>query len=351
MKILIINEAGIGNLGDDAILLCLQKLLKYKFNNSKLYFQSYSAINTPLFKTNSDVIQDKTKPFLKKILPIFLIKKILWVIENAPTLRKHYKQNYDLVIIGGGALITGYWLFPFVAWFWSFYFKTILKKKIIFFGVSYERNISFWNKKLLKNALSKVDDIYLRSNDSISKIYDDYKIKSKFVPDVVFTLPKFIPASTRIEKKITIFPIGYAIYQYLLSNQNVVPMDYSTYIRFWLDNILSWKNKGFSICLSITDISSDVSILKDIQKELTDLNIIIERKIPKDVVELAEIISSSSTIFSGRMHALIIGYAYGCECITLPISNKLRFFQIEIVESENNNDIFSKSVFDIVEQL
>jgi polysaccharide pyruvyl transferase WcaK-like protein len=348
MKILIINEGATHNLGDRMILFCLQQLLKQKYSNATLYFQSYSG--RPHNPNRQNVSHNVTQKVnftntLKNKLPLKIIRRCLWVFRNIKDIINHKKQNYDLVVIGGGELLDNYWLFPFVCAVWVFCFKSILGKKTILLGVGYGTGMGYWDKKLLKMALSKVDDIYIRDGSSIKRIYEEYRITCKFIPDVVFSVNKFVAAAPRITNKVTIFPVAYHVYQN--SSKKPIPLieHESAYTDFWVNSVRDWQNKGYDVYLSATDVVQDTAIVAAIGVALAKIDIKTTTQIPKDTTELAQIISSSSVVFSGRMHALIIGYTYKCTCVVYPVSHKLQTFSEEILNSQNDIDSLSDAVF------
>jgi polysaccharide pyruvyl transferase WcaK-like protein len=133
MKILVIDEAFTENIGDKAIEFCMHNLLLYKFPDADILFQSYrgkyipprnNKLNETL--TSEDLFIGK----IKKYLPLKLVYRIRWFFQNFEDLIiKHRKTNYDMLVIGGGPLIDGYWMYPFAFWLWVCGIKA--KKKIL----------------------------------------------------------------------------------------------------------------------------------------------------------------------------------------------------------------------------
>ena len=351
MKILTINEAFTGNIGDKAINFCLKNLLQERFVEATIFEESYTGKpdmgngNKP--KSN---ISKKVRQILKSILPQKATLRTLWLLRNAHLIAKHRKQRYDLVVIGGGALIDGYWLFPFVFWFWTFLFKTTQSSKIIVFAIGYGRDMSSFDKLMIKKALKRVDEIYLRDIESIKRFKNDYGITAKFVPDVAFTISRFVPSALNFEKRITVFPLNYEMYKREMVKANESYIDKRQYLDDWIEGIKTYYDKGYQIVFSSSE-PEDLPFLNEVRLEVEELNLPTTVSIPQNLEELLIQISSSAVILSGRMHPLIIGYSYGCECLSYPLYHKIRNFKQEILEGNKDRHALSNKVLEVVRGL
>ena len=350
MKILVIDEAFTENIGDKAIEFCMKNLLQYKYPDADISFQSYRGKYIPSEK-NELQVKKIVRPFFRKIkhiLPIKLILRTQWFFQNFEELiLKHRNIKYDLTVIGGGPLIDGYWMYPFAFWLWV---RRIKAKKTILLGMGYGYDLSVFDKKMVKNALKSVDEVYLRDVSSIKRFQDDFGFSCKFMPDVAFTISKFMPASSKISKRITFFPIGYEFYKNQMSGLETILLA-NDYDDFLLKTVQAWHLKGYSICLSASQISQDFMVLEKLHNELIKLQIEVEVNIPKNLEALVEIISSSENIFSGRMHPLILGYSYSKECIVYPRTRKLSNFDEEIVKPKKSLAQITDSIFQTFDKL
>lgn len=350
MKILVIDEAFTENIGDKAIEFCMKNLLQYKFPNAEISFQSYRGKYVPPRKTEQKTTI--TSKFnigkIKKYLPIKLIHRTRWFFQNFEELTlKHQHTTYDLVVIGGGPLIDGFWMYPFAFWLWVCSLKA---KKTILLGIGYGYGLSLFDKKMVKNALKKVDEIYLRDASSIKRFHEDFGFNSKFMPDVAFTISKFMATSPRIAKRITFWPLNYEVYIIQASLQEPV-LQADEYFNFILKTIKEWHLRGYSIGLSTSEASEDLTILQQIHAKLIELEIEVEVTIPKNLEAMVEVISSSEIIFSGRMHALIVGYSYGCQGIAFPSTRKLNNFDEEIIKPKKRLSDINESIFKTFENI
>ena len=344
MKILVIDEAFTENIGDKAIEFCMKNLLQYKFKNADISFQSYGGKYIPPRKNELKTTITSKYFFrkIKKYLPRKLILRTHWFFQNFEELTlKHLNITYDLVVIGGGPLIDGYWMYPFAFWLWICSIKT---KKIILLGMGYGYGLSVFDKKMVKNALESVCEVYLRDASSIKRFQEDFGFSCKFMPDVAFTISKFMIASPKITKRITFLPLNYEVYKNQVSEQETVLLA-NEYFDFLFNTIREWHLTGYSIGLSTSQASQDLTILQEIHAKLIELEIHAEMTIPKNLEALVEVISASEIIFSGRMHALIVGYSYGCQCIAFPNTRKLRNFDEEIIMPKKKLSEITESIF------
>ncbi|MHA8066467.1 polysaccharide pyruvyl transferase family protein [Aquirufa sp. ROCK2-A2] len=345
MKILVIDDAFTENIGDDAIEFCMNNLLLYKFPDANISFQSYRGKYIPPLNNNLQASLTSKNLFLRtirKYLPLKLIYRTRWFFQNFKELIvKHRNSNYDLVVIGGGPLIDGYWMYPFAFWIWACGIKS--KKKILL-GMGYGYGLSIFDKIMVKSALKYVDEIYLRDASSIIRFQEDFGVSCKFMHDVAFTISKFMAASPRITHKITFFPLNYDVYRSQPSLKEPISQEVD-YFNFIIKSIQNWHQRGYLIGLSTSEASQDLEILQQIQAKLLELKIEAEVSIPKNLESLVEVISSSEIIFSGRMHALIVGYSYDCQCIAFPSTRKLSNFDEEILKPQKPLHDMTQNIF------
>ena len=325
MKILVILDAFTDNLGDTAIAFCTKNMLLHRFPNAEVCFQSYRGKYSRPVRMNGKV-KKYTRGILrhlKKIVPEKFIRRAHWYWQNRDEIRhKHRNTTYDLVAIGGGPLIDAYWMYPFAFWVWASKYHAFSTNRVIMLGTGYGFNLSQFDKRLVSNALKNVKKAYLRDESSMVRFQQDFQYSSELMYDVAFTISKFISANPRLNQ-VTFFPLWFDAVR--------KEYTYEAYFSHWLESAKDSYSKGYKIVLSTTETSQDLNILKHLEAELIVSNIPIEVIIPNNLNELVATISASSAVFSGRMHALIIGYSYGCECIAFPDTLKLTNFRTEIL--------------------
>ena len=184
-KVLIINEGYSDNLGDQAINDSLQYLLK---SNSieNIEFQDFTKnIDAPIEISTGSNTSNKSPlmiQFFKKIIP----SKIRWLIKNINRIIKASKDNYDLVIIGGGQLILSNATFSIAMFSWVFFLRLFGNKNIILFAVGSGTKFSFIDTLLYRKTLKKISKIYARDEKSKEILKNTFNIDSEFVYDVAF---------------------------------------------------------------------------------------------------------------------------------------------------------------------
>lgn len=333
MNILIINEGLSHNLGDQAINFTLKNLLERK--NYNVTFSSYST--TPNISKNSLKGIDKTITSLflklKKFVPKTFkdrIYKTRFKTRKKFQIRNllNKKNNFDIAIIGGGQLLNLNRTFPVALKIWSECLNNYGISTYLF-SVGYGASWKNTNRKILKECLDKIDGLFLRDTLSIKRINEQFNFKANFVFDVAFSISNFIESNHRQNYLFTILP---ASYEHVIKRYNP-NLSKQNYLKKMAAKCIVFANKGYKIQLSKTDLFQDSDIMYDLSKILSTMNVTHSIKIPINLVELCAIISESAIIYSGRMHALIIGYSYECNCIPFLVSNKLKTFKTEIIDN------------------
>lgn len=325
-KILIVNEGDSSNLGDRLINHSLNLL--FEDSKCKVFWQSYSCYpkqvdKLPYFGGIKIAKNDFLKNFFKRILPVVFLKRIKWYLKNKDTFNKYKKENYDLVIIGGGQLLNNYWLFPFSFFIWTSIF---LKTNLITFGIGVGDSFTYLDNFLIGKGLKRCTKIFLRDNDSQVRTLKYFKVESTYIPDPVFMISDFYINEVKKDKAV-VLPLSYE-HVYLRYNKSN-PMSELEYIKFWKDKIEEYSKKNKEVIVSITDLFQDNKIFNQL-KEL-NYSSDISFKLPKGNLDLIDIIKTSKNVCSGRMHALIIGYSYLCNCEVYEVSNKLKTFKEEVI--------------------
>lgn len=339
-KILIINEGDSYNLGDKLINHSVNLL--FKNSKYKVFWQSYSCYpkqegKLPKFGGIKIANKDFLKDFFKRILPVVILKRIKWYLKNKDTFNKYKKENYDLVIIGGGQLLNNYWLFPFSFFIWTSIFS---KTNLITFGIGVGDSFTHLDNLLIKKGLKRCTKIFLRDNDSQVRTLKYFKVESTYIPDPVFKISDFFINEVKKDKAI-VLPLSYE-HVYLRYNKSN-PMSELEYIKFWKDKIEEYSKKNKEVIVSITDLVQDNKIFNQL-KEL-NYSSYINFKLPKGDLDLIDIIKTSKNVYSGRMHALIIGYSYLCNCEVYEVSNKLKTFKKEVIDNKKISiDVLKKLI-------
>jgi polysaccharide pyruvyl transferase WcaK-like protein len=324
-KVLLINEGGLGNLGDEAIRRSLEKLLKDA--NCEVSWASFSRAKTT---KGARVTQPKPASvnFLKKLLKKAIPLELVWFLRTWTTFLRYLRTSeYDLILIGGGQLIQSNGAFGLGMFIWVYLFKKFHKRNVILIGVGAAERFTRFDKYLYRKSLKTVDDIYVRARGSLSVL------TSKLIPDVAFYINKVYNYSPHKEKRALFCPVDYEFYK-RKRNGPETGLDKNGYLRYWQDRILKYLNDDYQVKLFCTSEITDLPAAEKIKRILYD-----EHGIEVEVLdihtleELTREIAKSEVVVAARMHALIISYCYGCKVIPFKTSEKIKSFEEDYVNS------------------
>jgi polysaccharide pyruvyl transferase WcaK-like protein len=327
MKVLVINEGYSDNLGDQAINDSLQYLLN--INEIKdIDFQDFTKnIDQPIPIKLNEVQNAKFR--IKSIMKYLIPVKIRWLLKNLRRIIKASKNNYDLVIIGGGQLILSNATFSTAMFLWIFFLRLFGNKNIVLFAIGSGSRFSLIDKLLYKIALKKVSNIYMRDKKSQKIIKHNFNINSNFVYDVAFIHNKITQNVNSVKENILLGVISFDVYNRYNKGISSKEDFFESWIKLLKDNHINIKDvKLFYTTqddgLALLEFKNYISQEYQIKLEVLETN-------TKD--KLIDELNKSKLVISARMHALILGLTYKCKIITYPISNKL-------IEFDNmfNND-------------
>jgi polysaccharide pyruvyl transferase WcaK-like protein len=324
-NVLLINEGYSDNLGDQAINNSLQYLLNsYGINNIK--FQDFTKNINKVSSIPLNSINDKNNyqkltlfGFIKRIIPC----QIKWLVKNFNRIINVSKNNYDLVIIGGGQLILSNITFPIALFVWVFFLRFFGNKNIVLFSVGSGTKFKFIDKILFNYSLKKINKIYVRDNNSKKILKNEFNIDAELVYDVAFMHNKLKNNSSNKKNLILLGVTSFYVY----NRYNDIKISKEEFFESWIKLLNNNKIDLSKVKLFYTtkkDRLSSIEFKKYILNKYS-LNLELLETNKKDI--LIDYLIQSNLIISGRMHALILGLTYGCEIITYPISEKLIEFK------------------------
>ncbi|WP_171371312.1 polysaccharide pyruvyl transferase family protein [Vibrio owensii] len=321
-KVLLVNRGTCNNLGDQAINVAFEKFLNNEVG-CDVVCEDYTSKSQNVNKINVGQDVSPLKGFLKKILPLNLI----WLVRNYNRIKKCIDKNLpDLIVVGGGQLLL-HGRFSVAAFTWVYLAKK-LNKKIVFSNVGYGGNYSWLEGKLIGWAVSHVDGINFRDNNSSLMIDDLYGVKSTVSGDVVFTENAL---TSNLEKQ-TLIALG--ITAQSVYNMYNPKLERDEYYNLWLGFLEKNDISISNVVLSYTtqEDSVECNLFKEYMKKEYGLELDILHNQTLDDYKLN--LESIKLVVSGRMHGLILAINSGCSVITFPISNKLKSFE-DIVQSKD----------------
>lgn len=339
-RALLVNKGWADNLGDQVIKYTIEDLLNnngYKvdfFDFTQTSKTNYISYEKEALKENGR----QNKNSLKKKLfgPIVNTKFVrigLWLIGNRSLFsKKRLSQDYDIIIVGGGQLILGDSSFPYAMYLWTRLLKKLYKNtRLIILGVGAGGEFGVIDSLLYSKSLKKVDKLYIRDNESIEIIKDKFNVSSNYIPDVGFYISKAYKLDYEKEKKVLVGITDYLVHK-RYNHDDKTEEDYS---EFWEKKIVDYMQKGYKVQLFYTTMRDLVQSIKLKDTMHKKYNIKLEIIYVNTLEELLHEVAKASIIISGRMHGLIIGYAYGCEVVPYIISDKLKSFKEHYLDNNH----------------
>lgn len=307
MKVLVINRGPkTDNVGDQAICLTLEKIIE-KYGN----VSSIDSINFTYF------FDGKNK--LKNILNMIAIAK----------------KNYNVVLVGGGQLIQSNRKFPLSFFLWVFFIKIFSSSKIHLFCIGADRHLKLKGKIIYRLMMSQVNSAYVRDGVSRDSLKNNFKFDSTIIHDPVFLLGSLLViGKSKSEEKNGIMLFGITNYS-TVNRYRFMDLNEKQYLEEMSELFFShYKNHRKSFL--IYNANSDLVYTKIFKKHLFEkFKIKISIMESERLTDYIKNIEASTTVISGRMHALIIAKTYNVENIVPIIRNeKLEVFS-ELLEHYN----------------
>lgn len=349
MKVLVLNEGYSDNLGDQAINNSIKYLL-ISNNVEDITFTDFAKnLHSKIQYLNKHIGISRKKNLLKNFLRVIIPERLIWLLKNIYKIRTIASKKYDLVIIGGGQLLSSNQIFPLALLSWVKYLKKYNNHNIVLFGVGAGTKFSLIDKKVLEFAINKIDKIYVRDYKSQQILKYFFNKDTLFVNDVVFLYSKI---SNCIQKEIgnaNLILLGIVSFN-VYEKYNQKKLTKEEYFQTWLD-ILKKKTISIdNIRLFYTTINDRIECfnfkeyIKNVfNKDISICNI-------NSLDDLINIIKSSNLVISGRMHALILALSYHKQIYTYLISDKLIEFhhlygnKIKLDEIQDNVEIQFKEI-------
>lgn len=345
-KILLINEGGADNLGDEIIRLVLEKLLKgTDCDVDWVRFSGQGKARRAPVIPSKPLSASLWRKFVSKTSPV----ELRWLVRNWRIFTRYLRANeYDLILIGGGQLIQSNGAFGLAMFIWVSLFKKLHKKKIILIGVAAERYTSF-DKYLYNKSLNLVDAVYVRDRGSMAVLKSVFGISTKLIPDVAFYISKIYKYPIHKEKRVLFCPANYEFYK---RDNLSTGLNENEYLKYWEDRVLEYFKKDYQVKLLCMSRNFDLPITEKLKRILFDGHgVDIEILDIFTLEELTREIAESEAVVAGRMHALVIGYCYGCKMIPFRTSEKIKAFEEEYINSSTCLDEVQRRVVSTIREV
>lgn len=330
-KILVVGEVFSPNLGDYAIFDSISTILKKKGIKSIPIDLSlrkdwsnndYSSSTTPWITIFSQSIK-------QNILYKYLAPRIKWYFINKIRTEEYWDaliKNSDGVIIGGGQLITSSSAFflPKINLIVKVAKRNNKPYSIVGCGVG--NDISFQDEKLCSKILSEASYISLRDNGSEKKLrsYIHADTVINVYPDLAFALQPTKKNTTYNKSKnicgFNILPLS----AFQRFNSNLNDFSEGEYLNFWKKMFESAIGQGMKVVITTNGSPDDYKQAREIWEFVSKCGIevsLLDRPIyPQDLYKQIE---SLDFLVAMRMHAGIIGHAFGKLVCTIVWDNKI----------------------------
>lgn len=346
---LLINKGSSDNFGDQLIKFTLQKLLEensYEVDFRDITtFETNSTYNYKLFskqETTKDESRNPIRALWRWLIKTGMGKSLAWLLKyNNYFVKNNFKKKYDVIVIGGGQLILSNSTFTISMYKWTkFITKNFGNAKKVIFGVGASEEFNFMEKRMYLNAFNNADDIFVRDYQSQKVLEREFQITPDYVPDVAFYISRIHKIPEKKEKKVLVGITDFLVYE----RYNPSTLTKEEYVDLWIKKVLYYKKQDYIVELFYTTARdlSESNNLKEIIKERYELDINIVYV--DNLKELLEEIAKAKIVISGRMHALIIGYAYKCEVVPFIISEKLKIFNQEYIEQDRSLEVIQNEI-------
>lgn len=345
-KILCINEGGSNNLGDQAISISLENMVKnydcdvdsYNFTNINLINNSEININT-----SDNILYDiekKVSPIKVFLARFSFIRLLRWIQLHVTKIFLIGKKKYDVAFIGGGQLVLSNTIFPISMLCWALILK-YYKTKLIVIGVGTGENYSFIDKFCYKVALNLVDEIYVRDIESINKMKNIFRQKSYFIPDIAFCYDTLNCKQKDLNNRSILIGITeYPVYQHYAKEVSDISLSEDKYIENWHNLIIEISDKFdefYFVSTTPEDIMYSEKLFSKLRKNNFSKKLIFIDKL-LNLDNYVSLIKNVDTVLSARMHSLILAQVFGCTIKPWIVSNKLKSFEKEYL-NKNVNDL------------
>ncbi|MCF6436779.1 polysaccharide pyruvyl transferase family protein [Pseudoalteromonas sp. MMG022] len=325
---LLVNENGSDNIGDHAINEGLKALLSELgcSYSSEPYSTTHVDLSVESRNNNnqgSASLMSRLRKSLLQFKPLYLL---MWLLKHKGRIKQCCEVKYDGIIIGGGQLILSGAAFPPALYAWSHYAKKS-GTPLYLLGVGCGEHFHKSESWLVRRALKLSNRICVRENESITKLSTYFNAKAEFCPDLAFGLQPLKSSAKR--SGLMVGMTDYAVFQrYRHEVKAPTINNYQEYLTAWYDKVMSVHVSGEPIVLASTTLT-DAQCNRDLYQLLlnspasNDVRLI-DGVLPLD--KYRQELSQVRSVFSGRMHSLILGKIEGATIEPWIISKKIENF-------------------------
>lgn len=320
LKVLALNQYNSDNIGDKLIGETISGYLNSEGMDVTIggYAQMTPQIIAPSEK-GADLIGK-----CKRWCPPRLKYMLLYKKRIRDEAEKCRVADMDAIVIGGGQLIKQGGVFPYCFRDWADY---AIKYDIPLFiyGVGVDDNIGRKESFLYKKGFEYAEAISCRDEQSAHNLRKITDRSTAVWPDVVFSIGA-IPGLFNGDN-LVVMPYDYSRAH---SHFNTL----SSREKYYHDMLSKIKSEKYKELLLSSTTSSDLDECYRFGRFLEKKSVAYRIVLVQNFQELVELYVSAAKIYSGRMHALMIGLLCGIEVEPIEISGKIRDFKKNCIDGK-----------------
>lgn len=289
---------GFKNLGDEAILSSIVKMIKEKNPSTQIYALSYNVKYTEKVHKIKGVSRNSIKDIISTI------------------------KNSDIVISGGGSLLQDVTSSRSLLYYLAIIqVAKLFKKTVLFFCNGFGPIRKRYNKYLAKKIINRVDKIVLRDQES-KKLMEEIGVTKEIDVTVDSTFYLESVDETRVKK--------------ILEKEDI-PTDkplIGISVRPWyvkedfIDTMASFgdyiSDKGLNVLFIPMQASKDEKVSKEIMDKMKNKSYILTKEYTSE--EVLGVIGALDILIGMRLHALIFASIKGIPMIGLEYDPKVKAF-------------------------
>ena len=299
-KVVIVGAYGGANIGDEAILYAVVRLVRL--------YSNYKDVTVVTLLDGGEFNKYQAKEYPKL--------GVQWIAVSRFTSLLRLLWRSD-VIIGGGQIIDGMYgaTLPLIQFFVALCCR-LSGGRVMIGGVGATDNYTLLTKIIYKSIFILSNVIILRDAASLNRVQNliGREHKLRYAPDFVFSLKADFPKAE--VRRYAVLAVHHAPHLSLLNHEVATKIALHMSERFGRNFVIVAHDLRPDFDLSFAkSVASNVAKLSNAQAPAV--------KIFSSTYECLEFYASATVVVSSRMHPLILAAISGCRCVPLAGSDKV----------------------------
>jgi polysaccharide pyruvyl transferase WcaK-like protein len=346
-RVLLVNEGGLGNIGDEAIRRCLEHLLEARGCHVEWTAFSRGAPTQRLPAQPGRTHNRRLKRFLKMLVPASLA----WLVRHGRSYIPYARRPaFDLAVIGGGQLLQSNGVFALAMFLWVCALKRARSQRIVVLAVGAAEQFTPLDRALLGWSLRRVDAVYVRDRASAAVVQRLFGVAAEWCPDPAFCITDVFPASFQAKRSALLCPVDYGFYRRKCPAG--ARLSEQAYCEYWLSAAQRFLSAGYDVRLFCTSKHQDLHFAQRLRQRLVEqCGLAVEIDGADTLDTICKLIESAEVVVAARMHALIIAHAFGRRVLPFRTSEKIAAFEREYLQDPGAATAARQRVNTVVDQL